>query len=136
MAAVSGTVQQAFNVGPVTGPGPAVIASADRVMCCFVEVIWPTGTYSTGSGKATFAPGTVIQTERRNGKTVTILQAAFVGAGDENGSNIGAGACTNSGGTITCELLKDDLSTAHTDTAMSATWNRPLTFCVSFYETV
>jgi len=136
MAAVVGTVQQAFGVAPVTGPGPSVVTSTLRVMHCFVEVIWPTGTYSTGSGKATFAPATVIQNERRNGKTVTIRQAAFVGAGDENGSNVAAGACTNSGGTVTCELLKDDLSTAHDDTAMNATWNRPLTFCVSFTEAV
>ena len=136
MAAVVGTVGQAFGFAPVVGPGPALITSTVRLMHCFVTITWPSGTYATGSGKATFAPATVIQSERRNGKTVTIRQAAFVGAGDENGANIAAGACTNSAGTVTCELLKDDLSTAHDEAGMSAVWNRPLTFCVSFTETV
>jgi hypothetical protein len=135
MAVVVGSVQQAFGFAPVVGPGPSLASSTIRLMHCFVTVTWPTGTYASGDD-ATFAPATVIQNERRNGKTVTIRQACFVGAGDENGANITAAACTNSSGTVTVQLNRDDITTEHADGAMSAVWNRPLTFCVSFTEAV
>lgn len=135
MTAVVGSVQEAWGFHEVLGPGPALASSTIKLIGCYVSVTWPTGTYASGTD-ATFAPATVIQNERRNGKTVTIRQAAFAGAGDENGANITAAACTNSSGTITVQLNRDDLTTEHADGSMNATWNRPLTFFVSFTESV
>ncbi len=130
MATVHGTVQEAFAFTEAEGPGAATV----KVMNCRVNVTYPTGTYAS-AGNADFAPATVIQNERRNGKTVTILQACFAGAGDENGTVIGAGACVNTSGTVAHELTQADLTTERADGAMSATWNKPITFCVTFTET-
>ncbi len=135
MAVVVGSVQEAFGFTEAVGPSLQVVTNTKKVMHCFVTVTWPTGTYAQADD-ANFAPATVIQNERRNNKTVTILQAAFVSPGDENGATIGAGACANTSGTVLCPLLQSDLSTERTNGALSATWNRPLTFCVSFYESI
>jgi hypothetical protein len=135
MAVVVGSVQEAFGFTEAVGPSLQVVSSAKKVQHCFVTVIWPTGTYAQADD-ANFAPATVIQNERRNNKTITILQAAFVSPGDENGATVGAGACSNSAGTITCPLIQADMSTERANGAVSATWNRPITFCVSYYESI
>jgi hypothetical protein len=131
MAVVVGTVQEAFDFTEAQGPGAATV----KVMNCKVNVIWPTGTYAQADD-ANFVPATVIQDERRNGKTVTILSANFAGAGDENGTVIGAGACAVSTGTITCPLTQADLTTERANGAMSGAslWNKPITFNVTFTE--
>lgn len=137
MAVVTGTVQAVH--GFTSGVGPTLQSTISAVeyqtMGCFVEVTFPTGTYASADDARFDAP-TAIAAARRNDKTVTLLGGCFVAAGDENGSIIGAGACTVSSAHIKAGLTQEDLSTERADGAMSAVWNRPLTFFVSFYETV
>ena len=137
MAAVEGTIVSVsdFSVqraDPTTGTASSV---EYQIVSCFVDVTFPAGTY-VQADDATFAPGTAIAASRRNGRTPTILQAAFAGFGRENGTPVGAGACTNSSGTVTCPILKKDLATERDAGAMSATWSQGIRFCVSFKEAV
>lgn len=137
MAAVEGTIVSVsdFSVqraDPTTGTASSV---EYQVVSCFVDVTFPAGTY-VQADDATFAPGTAIAAARRNGRTPTILQAAFCGFGSENGTPVGAGACTNSSGTITTSILTKDLSTERTAGAMNATWPKGIRFCVSFKEPI
>jgi hypothetical protein len=129
MAVVVGTVQEAFDFTEAQGPGAATV----KVMNCKVNVAWTAGTYAQADD-ANFVPATVIQDERRNGKTVTILSACAAAPGDENGTVIGAGACTVAAGTVTCPLTQADLTTERANGAMNATWNKPITFNVTFTE--
>jgi hypothetical protein len=135
MAAVVGAVQTAWAFTEAVGPGLQVDSSADKVLYCLVSVIWNAGTYAQADD-ATFAPSTVIQNTRRNGKTVTVRQACFVSPGDENGTTVTADVATNTSGTFKCQLLGSDLTTEHANAAMSATWNRPVSFVVSFTESI
>jgi hypothetical protein len=128
MTVVAGTVQDAFDFAEAQGPSAAAV----KVMTCKVNVIWPTGTYASGDD-ANFAAATKIAT-RRNGKTPTILQASPLSPGDENGTVIFAQACANAAGTVTCGLTQADLTTERANGAMSAVWNKPITFSVTFTE--
>lgn len=134
MAVVSGTVKRAYGFTTVRNDQVSTTDTSEYVVWgCFVDVTWPSGTYAQADD-ANFAPATVIAATRRNGKTPTILQAAFADAGNENGAIVGAGACTVTTGTVLCPLLQEDLTTEHANGAMSATWNRAVTFYVSFKE--
>lgn len=138
MAVVTGTVQSAFGFTKPTGPSlQHTISSVKRELeSCFVTVEFAAGTYASADD-ANFNPVSKIQAAKRDGKTPVILQAAFVSSGDENGSKRGAAACAVSGGaTVTCGLTQEDLTTERADGAMSATWNRPMTFLVTYYQTI
>ncbi len=134
MAVVAGVVKEAYNFVEEAGNSPVTNSGStpSKMLRCFVTVEYPTGTYASADD-ANFAPATLIQNERRNGKTVTIRQASFVSPGVENGTVLAAGACTVSAGTITHPLLQEDLSTERANGAMAA-FDKPLTFCVSFTE--
>jgi hypothetical protein len=129
MAVVVGTVLEAFDFAESQGPA----ASTVKIMSCKVNVVYTAGTYASADD-SNFSPASVIQSERRNGKTVTILQACFHSTGDENGSIVAADKCTVSGGVVTNQLLQSDFSTEHANGAMNATWNKPVTYCVTFTE--
>lgn len=132
MAAVSGTVKRAYGFTTVRNDQVSTTDTSEYVVWgCFVDVTFPSGTYAQADN-ATFAPATVIAATLRDGKTPTILQAAFADAGNENGAIVGAGACAVSSGTVTTPLLKENLTDEHDDGAMSATWNRAITFYVSY----
>lgn len=133
MAAVAGTVKRAHGFTCLQGDAPNLtVSSAEyQLWGCFVDVEFAAGTY-VQADDATFAPGTVIAAALRDGKTITVLHAACAQAGDENGALVGASDCTVSTGTVTCGLTKEDQSTERDAGAMSATWNRPITFFVSF----
>ena len=135
MAALVGVVKEAFGFHEVVGPSlPTTTGTtASKMIGCFVTVEFSAGTYAQADD-ATFAPATVIQNERRSGKTITIRQAAIASPGSENGTTVAAGACTVSSGTVTCPLLTVDLSTEHANAAMSSNWTRAMTFFVSFTE--
>ena len=132
MAVVTGTVQA---VAGFTSNGPTLkhTISSDEweTECCFITVTFPAGTYAA-AGNAEFDAATAIENSKRDGKAVTVLGGVWVSAGDENGAVISAGPCTVSGDKILCELWQEDITTERADGAMSATWNRPLTFCVAF----
>ncbi len=130
MAVVVGVVGDAYDFSEAQGPAGATV----KVMHCLVNVTYPTGTYATADD-SNFAPAAAIQS-RRNGKTPTILQAAFYSPGDENGVVIGAGACTVSGGTVTNPLTQADLTTERANGAMASAlnWNRPVSYKITFTE--
>jgi len=137
MAAVTGTVQGVAGFTSGTGPSPKHTISSDEYETegAFVTVTFPAGTYAAADD-AVFDAATAIQNSKRDGKTVTCLGGVFVSAGLENGTVVGAGACTISSGNIKCPLLQEDLSTEHADGAMNATWTRPLTFFVAYRNKV
>ena len=133
MAVVTGTVQAVSGFTSGTGPSLKSTISSDEyeTECAFLTVTYPSGTYASADDSR-FDAVTAIQNSRRDGKTVSLLGACFVSAGDENGAVIGAAACSVSTSYIVAGLTQEDLSTERADGAMSATWNKPLTFCVSF----
>lgn len=135
MAVVVGTIDSVSGFNLPSGPSLHSTISADEheTECCVVHVTWLSGTYASGDD-ANFSPATAIQTAKRDGKTVTILQACFMSAGDENGAVVGADACAVSAGVITAGLTQEDLATERADGAMSATWNRPMAFCVTYHQ--
>lgn len=137
MAVVPGVVREVSDIRPVLGPSlHHTISSVEyEILSCIVTVDYPTGTYASADD-SNFNPQTAIQNSMRNGKTVTVLQACFASSGDENGSIVGAGACAVSANVVTNPLLQEDLSTEHADGSMSATWNRPLGYCVTFRQAV
>lgn len=137
MAIVTGTIKSVYGFNQPGGPTPPHTISADehRVENCFVTVEWVAGTYASADD-ATFDMATEIADTKRDGKTYTILQACFAAPGDENGTLIGAEACTVSSNVVTCELTQEDLATERADGAMNATWNRPITFSVTYHSPV
>lgn len=134
MAVVTGTVAQPFGFQTPAGPSlNHTISSVEyETFCAFVPVTWVSGTYASGDN-ANFNPAAMLETTR-DGKTVTVLQACCVQAGQENGAIIGADACTVSANVVTCQLLQENLSTERADGSMSATWERPVVFAV-WYRT-
>ncbi|MHC4181104.1 MAG: hypothetical protein ACYSWU_26705 [Planctomycetota bacterium] len=137
MAVVVGTVSDAYGFCTPSGPSQASTISAveNETYMCFVNVTWPAGTYAQADD-ANFTPATAITNAMRNGKTAVPIAASFVSSGDENGAIIGAGDCGNTAGTFLCPLTQEDLSTERGAGGMSATWNRPLVFAVTFYVPV
>lgn len=135
MAVVAGTVQTAFGFTVPRGDTTTATASSAEygVMGCYVNVTFPSGTYSQ-TDEASIAPATVIAATRRNGRTPTILDCAFAGLGEENGAIVGAKCGTITTGTVAVTLLKEDLTTERDAGAMSATWGKPMCFYVTFKE--
>lgn len=144
MAAAVGTVLRAWGFDAAQGTPVVNTVSSNGVIVktCRVAVQWPTGTYAQADN-ATFAPATVIQNARRDGKTVTILAACPVAAGRTQVTATPttvaypfALACTVSSGTITTQLTGSDLTTELTDSTDLATltWTAPVVFQVAFHE--
>jgi len=104
----------------------------NEVESCMCSVQWIAGTYAQADD-ATFEPAQAIQESKRSGKTITILQAAFIASGDEDGAVVSAGACTVAANVITCELLQEDF-TERGNGAMGADWDRPIAFQVTYRQ--
>lgn len=135
MAAVVGSVTNVRDFALAGGRQEFVASSTKRLRYALCDVTFPSGTY-VQADDANFTVATLIKSTRKDGKTVTIHQACPVGDGIENGANIVAGQCTVTSGTIAFALFKDDGTTERDAGAMSATWQKPLTFCVSYFEPV
>lgn len=133
MAVVTGTARSAFGFTSGTGPTLQSTISSDEYETggCFVTADFTSGTYASADN-AQFDAATLIESGKRDGKTVTLMGACFVSAGQENGSTVGAKTVAVSGDNVTCELTQEDLSTEHADGAMNATWGKPITFFVSY----
>lgn len=133
MATVVGTIKSVSGFEQPAGPTPklTIATQEQRMESCLVGVIWPAGTYASNDD-ANFNPQSAIQTTRRDGKTVTVLQACMVAPGNENGAEIGGGPCAVAANVVTVELKQEDMSTERADGAMSATWNRPVMFRVTY----
>lgn len=104
----------------------------NEVESCMCSVQWIAGTYAQADD-ATFSPAVAIQTSKRSGKDITILQAAFIASGDEDGAVRSAGACTVAANVITCELLQEDF-TERGNGAMATEWDRPIAFQVTYRQ--
>ena len=135
MAVVVGTPLEVFGFASATGPSYQSPAS-NKVQHAFVTVQWTSGTYAQGAGAASFNPAALIQSERNNGKTVTVRTACWVSPGDENGTIMSTGPCTVSANVVSCQLYGQDQTTEHANAAMNAVWGRPPCFCVTFTEAV
>lgn len=135
MAAVVGTLVAAAGFGPPVGP-PLPSPVGNKMLTAIVQVTFPSGTYVQGASAANFTPATLIQSERNNGKTVTIRTAAFISPGSENGVTVTAQACAVSTGTVSCQLYGADQTTEHAAAAMNAVWTRPVSFLIAFTEPV
>lgn len=135
MAAVTGTVQRAYDF-QVLRQDLYTDTTEYEVVTCKVDVITTTGTYASGDGMD-WAPGTVIAAALRDGLTPTIWQACPVAAGRYTASSVDyaiiGGLCTNTAGTINCDLYQEDLTTEHGNGAVTAyTWPEPMVFQVTF----
>jgi len=135
MAAVTGTVVAVSGFTSGTGPSRhSTISAAEwETFGCFVTVEYSdTGdTYASGDD-ATFDAAAAIQASMQDGRDVVPMGACFVSAGVENGAIVGAKTVAVSGDNVTSELTQEDLSTERDDGAMSATWQKPITYFVSW----
>jgi len=136
MAITVGTELAAFGFTKPTGPSEhSTITVEAETESCFVNVDF-TGTYAQADD-ATFAPAAIIQAAKRDGKTVTILQAAFCSAGvSAAGVIYGANACVNAAGTVTCELTAEDLTTEYANATPIAAGIRPVCFLVTYHQPI
>lgn len=130
MAAVTGTVQDAF--GFITPIGPRKTSANAVVESCYAVITFA-GTYASADDATVTAAAiaTKITSQRRDGKTVTVKQIAFAAPGDEAGALIFASHPTLSGTTFTTQLLQADNSTERADGAMG-TWNSGVCFYVNY----
>lgn len=138
MAVVSGTVRDAFGFTKPTGPSllHTISSVENELESCFVTVDYITGTYAAADN-ANFNPAAVIQNTKRDGKTVTVRAAAFVSSGDEAGAIRGADTPSAiASNVVTHQILQEDLATERADGAMNATWNRPITWLVTYSQAV
>ncbi len=130
MAAVTGTVADAWGFNTPIGPRRT---SANAVVeMCYAAVTYA-GTYVQADDATVTAAAlaTKIQTQRRDGKTVTVKGICFAAPGDEAGSLIFASHPTLGGSTFTHALLQADNSTERAASAMGV-WNSGVVFAVNY----
>lgn len=139
MAAVTGTVLRAYDF-QILRQDTYTDTTEYEVVTCKCDVTVTAGTYASGDGMD-WSPGTVIAAALRDGLTPTIWQAAPVGGGRYTSSGtdylIIGGICTNTTGTINCDLYQEDLTTEQANGSMaSLTWPVPMVFQVTFKREV
>ncbi len=131
MAAVEGTNLQIS--GHTTPNGFAKASDGKQVLGCFVSIRTITGTYASAGNLNVAAVGVAIATSRRDGRTVTLLQACMASPGKESdGTVLGAKTVAISTDAITAELTQADLSTEHADGALTAELLEPLVLFVLY----
>lgn len=135
MAAVTGTVARAYDF-QVLRQETYTDTTEYEVVTCKVDVTVTAGTYASGDGMD-WAPATAITGALRDGLTPTIWQACPVAGGKYTSSGtdylIIGGICTNTAGTINCDLYQEDLTTEQGNGSMaSLTWPEPMVFQVTF----
>jgi len=136
MAAVVGVVTAKHGTTKPVGPLATITISAVEyeLFVHYIEVTFPAGTY-VQADDATIDPTTVLATSR-HGKTSIVLGAMCAGHGDENGSIVHVGIPTTIvANLITLPITQEDGTTERGASAMSATWNRPITVALYVAET-
>lgn len=128
MAVVAGTIQNVHM--HETPAGYRANGSSVPVMSCIVTATF-TGTYVQGDNAQISAVKTAIQNSRRDGRTVTLLQAMMEHPGDEAGTVIGAKTVAVSTADLTMELVGSDLTTEHAGAALG-TMTAPIGFRVLY----
>lgn len=136
MAAVALATLQVHN--HTTPNGFAKASDGKQVLGCFVSVGSVSGTYASADNASAAAVGAAIAASRRDGRTVTLLQACMASPGKKaDGTVIGfRTAAANPTGISTDavlgELLQPDLSTEHADGALTETFSEPITLFVLY----
>ncbi len=131
MAAVEGTNLQVH--GFCTPNGFAKASDNKQVLGCFVSIRTITGTYASAGNLNIAAVGVAIATARRDGRTVTLLQACLAAPAKEStGTVIGAKTVAISTDAITAELTTDDFSAEHADGLLVSELLEPLVLFVLF----
>lgn len=128
MAVVAGTVQ---NVHLHETPGGyRTNGSGLQFMTCVVTATFA-GTYAQSDNAQITGLNTSIQNSRRDGRTVTLVDAMMEHPGDEAGTVIGAKTVAISTNDLTAELTGSDLSTEHANAALGS-FVAPIGFRVSY----
>lgn len=131
MAAVTLTVGQVH--GHTTPNGFAKASDGKQVLGCFVGITAVAGTYASADNGSAAAVGAAIAASRRDGRTVTLLQACMAAPGKKaDGTVIGAKTVTVSTDALTMELTQADLSTEHADGALNNTFSDPIQLFVLY----
>jgi hypothetical protein len=132
MSTLTGTLS---GIHGITEPGGTALTSAGLPILNAWLTFTISGTYVQGGGNQAqlLAVPTAMETYLHNGKTITLLQAAFAAPGDESGAPIGTGLCTVSGANITFPLTGGDCVTEHAAGALG-TVDLPIQIFVSYTE--
>ena len=135
MAVVAGTVTNVF--GHTTPGGPKVDSSSDRIWQCYVAVT-VTGTYAQADDASVLLLPTAIANSLRNGKTIALRDASWVGPGIQTVSSVdtkmGATATAVSGTSMTFALTDQTFAAEYANATSVGTTKHPLIFSVT-YET-
>lgn len=130
MATLSGSDVSVW--GFTTPGGPRANGSGNLVYNCYVAAYF-SGTYVQGDNAHIQNVHTAIAGSLRDGSTITLVDAAFAGPGNEAGTVIGAKTVAVSTNDITMELTGSDLSTEHAGAALGA-MTEPIAIFVSYVK--
>ena len=134
MAVTSGTTLNVSGFTTPHGVGKGVDSSGNPVQSCSLHVAF-VGTYAQADDAsiALAQCKTAIESARRDGKTVTVLQACLESPGyDATVGPVGVDACTVSSNIITCALTKTDLATEYTNATAVDTTATPVVLHVTY----
>ena len=139
MAISVATELTAFGFTTPTGPSPnsTISAAENETLSCFVTMQFDAQTYAQADD-ATFNPATVIESAQRNGKTVTVLGAAFVSAAQAaDGTIVGGGVVSDiTSNVVTMPLTLEDLTSEFTDATLVPAFDRPLCMLVTYHQLI
>lgn len=124
-----------FQVHGFTTPNGFQKASdGKQVVGCFVSFRTLAGTYAAADDCTLTDVGAAIAASRRDGRTVTLLQACMAAPGKKaDGTVIGAGPVSSvASDDIVLPLLQADLSTEHANGALNDELSEPITLFVLF----
>lgn len=125
MAVVSGTIKNVWGHSAVLGP--AADSSGNPVLSCFISATF-TGTYAAENAQILAVP-TAIQNSRRDGKTVTLIDACCASPA-VSGTAMGADTVAVSTADLTMNLTKTTLLAEHD--AATVINETPLAFFVLY----
>lgn len=123
-----------FQIHGFTTPNGFQKASdGKQVVGCFVSFRTLAGTYAAADDATLSGVGAAIAASRRDGRTVTLMQAAMAAPGKKaDGTVIGTLAPTVSSDAIIVPLTQADLSTEHANGALNDELSEPITLFVLF----
>lgn len=112
MAIITGTVKEAFSAQTPTGLNQDSSSPPQQALVCFITASF-SGTYDTALHAQLTNVDTFIAGIRRNGKTVTLIDACGAGAGlyGSSPTPMAATVTSVSAGTIALNLTQGNLTT-------------------------
>lgn len=123
-----------FQIHGYTTPNGFQKASdGKQVVGCFLSFRTLAGTYAAADDATLSAVGAAIAANRRDGRTVTLLDACMAAPGKKSdGTVIGTLGATISTDAIIVPLTQPDLSTEHANGALNDELQEPVTLFVLF----